>query len=53
VLVGHRGGLMAQLDKIAVMKEGCLQAFGPAATVLARLNARNVHTLPAAQVAAA
>ena len=47
VLVGHRAGLMAQLDKIAVMKEGTLQAFGPTATVLARLNARNVHTLPA------
>jgi PrtD family type I secretion system ABC transporter len=51
VLVGHRAGLMAQLDKIAVMKEGTLQAFGPAATVLARLHARNVHTLPAAKAA--
>lgn len=53
VLVGHRGGLMAQLDKIAVLKEGALQAFGPAATVLARLSAHNVHTLPATQEVAA
>jgi PrtD family type I secretion system ABC transporter len=47
VVVGHRGGLMAQLDKIAVIKEGALQAFGPAATVLAAAQARNVHVLPA------
>jgi ATP-binding cassette, subfamily C, type I secretion system permease/ATPase len=47
VVVGHRAGLMAQLDKIAVMKEGALQAFGPAAAVLAGPHARNVHALPA------
>jgi PrtD family type I secretion system ABC transporter len=47
VLVGHRAGLMAHLDKIAVLKEGALQAFGSAATVLARLQARNVHAMPA------
>jgi PrtD family type I secretion system ABC transporter len=52
VVVGHRVGLMAQLDKIAVLKEGALHAFGPAATVLARLNARNVHALPAAKAGA-
>jgi ATP-binding cassette subfamily C protein EexD len=48
VLVGHRVGLMAQLDRIAVMQEGTLQAIGSAAAVLARLNVRNVHALPAA-----
>ena len=48
VLVGHRAGLMAQLDKIAVMKDGALQAIGPAAAMLARWRARNVHALPAA-----
>ena len=46
VLVGHRAGLMAQLDKLAVLHEGALQAFGPAAGVLARLGARNVRALP-------
>jgi PrtD family type I secretion system ABC transporter len=46
VLAGHRAALMAQLDKIAVLRDGALQAFGPAATVLARLNAHNVHALP-------
>lgn len=46
VVVGHRVGLMAQLDKIAVMKEGALQAFGPSAIVLAGPHARNVHALP-------
>jgi PrtD family type I secretion system ABC transporter len=47
VLVGHRIGLMALMDKIAVLDDGVLQAFGPAATVLARLRAPNVHALPA------
>ncbi|MEO8152143.1 MAG: type I secretion system permease/ATPase [Rhizobacter sp.] len=47
VVVGHRAGLMAQLDKIAVMNDGALQAIGPASAMLARLQARNVHTLPA------
>jgi PrtD family type I secretion system ABC transporter len=53
VLVGHRSSLMAQLDKIAVLHEGTLQAFGPAATVLARVQARNVRTLPTAAGVAA
>jgi len=48
VVVGHRAALMAQLDKIAVMKDGALQAIGPAGAMLARLQARNVHALPAA-----
>jgi PrtD family type I secretion system ABC transporter len=48
VVVGHRAGLMAQLDTIAVMKDGALQSIGPAATMLARWRARNVHTLPSA-----
>jgi len=46
VLVGHRAGLMAQLDTIAVMKDGTLQSIGPAAAMLARWRARNVHSLP-------
>jgi PrtD family type I secretion system ABC transporter len=53
VVVGHRTGLMAQLDKIAVMNEGTLLAFGPAAVVLAGSQARNVHALPTARGAAA
>lgn len=48
VLVGHRAALMARLDRIAVMKDGTLQAIGPAAAMLARLQARNVHALPVA-----
>ena len=37
---------MAQLDTIAVMKDGALQSIGPAAAMLARWRARNVHALP-------
>jgi ABC-type protease/lipase transport system fused ATPase/permease subunit len=51
VLVGHRAALMAQLDKIAVLNDGALHAFGAAATVLARLQARNVRALPTATAA--
>ena len=47
VVVGHRAGLMAQLDTIAVMKDGALQSIGPAAAMLAGWRARNVHVLPA------
>jgi len=43
VVVGHRATLMAQLDTIAVLKDGALQAIGPAATMLARWRAGNVH----------
>ena len=45
IVVGHRAGLMAQLDTIAVMKDGALQAIAPAADMLARWRAANVHTL--------
>ena len=37
VMVGHRPALMAQLDKLAVLRDGTLEAFGPRAAVLPRL----------------
>ncbi len=37
VLVGHRRRVMANLDKIAVLRNGGLEAFGAAPTILARL----------------
>jgi PrtD family type I secretion system ABC transporter len=39
VLVGHRPAMMSSLDKLAVLNEGALEAFGPATAVLARLRA--------------
>jgi PrtD family type I secretion system ABC transporter len=39
IMVGHRPELMSQLDKLAVLKDGALEAFGPAATVLSRMRA--------------
>jgi PrtD family type I secretion system ABC transporter len=39
VLVGHRPAMMSTLDKLAVLNEGALEAFGPASAVLARLRA--------------
>jgi PrtD family type I secretion system ABC transporter len=37
IMVGHRPALMSQLDKLAMLKDGALEAFGPSATVLSRL----------------
>jgi PrtD family type I secretion system ABC transporter len=39
VVVGHRRKLMSQLDKLAVLKDGALEAFGPTALILPRLGA--------------
>jgi ABC-type protease/lipase transport system fused ATPase/permease subunit len=38
-MVGHRQKLMSQLDKLAVLRDGALEAFGPTAAVLPRLAA--------------
>jgi PrtD family type I secretion system ABC transporter len=48
IVVGHRPALMAQLDKLAVLQDGTLAAFGPATAVLARLQgaqAQPVHRI--------
>ncbi|HSW21745.1 MAG TPA: ATP-binding cassette domain-containing protein, partial [Burkholderiaceae bacterium] len=39
IMVAHRPALMSQLDKLAVLKEGALALYGPAAEVGARLKA--------------
>ena len=39
VVIGHRPGLMSQLDKLAVLKAGALEAFGSSAAILAPLRA--------------
>jgi PrtD family type I secretion system ABC transporter len=37
IMVGHRPALMSQLDKLAALKDGVLEAFGPATKVLQAL----------------
>jgi len=37
VVVSHRPALMSQLDKLAVLRDGVLEAFGPASNVGTRL----------------
>jgi PrtD family type I secretion system ABC transporter len=39
IMVSHRPALMGQLDKLAILKDGSLEAFGPSAAVLPRLRA--------------
>jgi len=45
IMVSHRPALMSQLDKLAVLKDGALDAFGPAPAVLSRM-----HPVPARSV---
>ncbi|MCW7542125.1 type I secretion system permease/ATPase [Aquabacterium sp. A7-Y] len=45
VLVSHRPPLMRHADKLAVLREGALELFGPREQVLARLSSPSVHTL--------
>jgi PrtD family type I secretion system ABC transporter len=50
VVVSHRPALMSQLDKIAVLRDGVLEAFGPVAKVLrpvARAGATSERQPPA------
>ena len=49
IMVSHRPALMGQLDKLAILKDGALEAFGPSAAVLPRLRPVPKHTLVAAQ----
>ncbi len=44
IMVGHRPAMMSQLDKLAILKDGTLEAFGASASVLPRL--RPVAKLP-------
>ena len=39
IMVGHRPALMSQLDKLAALNDGALEAFGPATKVLQALRA--------------
>jgi PrtD family type I secretion system ABC transporter len=39
IMVGHRPALMSQLDKLAVLKDGALEAFGPASSILPQKHA--------------
>ncbi len=47
VVIGHRAGLMSQLDRIAVMQAGALLAIAPAGPMLAQLRASALHAVPA------
>jgi PrtD family type I secretion system ABC transporter len=39
IMVGHRPAMMSRLDKLAVLRDGALEALGPSAAVLTRLRA--------------
>jgi PrtD family type I secretion system ABC transporter len=38
VIVSHRRGLISQLDRIAVLRNGKIESFGPSSLMLARIN---------------
>jgi ABC-type protease/lipase transport system fused ATPase/permease subunit len=44
VIVSHRPSILAAVDKILVLREGVVEAFGPQAEIMKRLtNARTAH----------
>jgi PrtD family type I secretion system ABC transporter len=47
IVTTHNAALMSALDKIAVLRGGLLEMFGPAAAVLARLRAQQEHRVVA------
>ena len=47
IMVSHRPALMAQLDKLALLRNGTLEAFGPAVSILRRLRANTKAERPA------
>jgi len=52
VVVAHRSNLLSQLDKLAVLRDGCLEAFDRTDIVLSRLeaNVRPLHRLAASRL---
>ena len=50
IVVTHRRSLISRVDRIAILRDGKIETFGPSATVLARLaEAARVLPFPAAQ----
>jgi ABC-type protease/lipase transport system fused ATPase/permease subunit len=41
VVISHRPSLLAGVDKLLVLREGCLDGFGPRADIMARLVPRS------------
>ena len=53
ILVGHRPSMVSQLDKLAVLKDGALEAFGATSAILPRMLAGARQTRRLAAVGAA
>jgi ABC-type protease/lipase transport system fused ATPase/permease subunit len=55
VIVSHRRSLILKLDRIAVLRDGKIEAFGPSSLMLARLAdprfAARVVAFPASAIA--
>jgi ATP-binding cassette subfamily C protein len=47
LIVAHRTGILAAVDRLMVMRDGRIELFGPRDEVLARLSAGNVTAHPA------
>ena len=46
LIVAHRTGVLAAVDRLMVMRDGRIELFGPRDEVLARLSASNVTAHP-------
>lgn len=47
VVIGHRPGTLAQVDRILALRDGRVEAFGPRAEVLDALKRRTMHPVAA------
>ncbi|HEY6640753.1 type I secretion system permease/ATPase [Povalibacter sp.] len=48
IMVSHRPALMSQLDKLALLRDGAIEAFGPTSAVLPRLRIATPRLQPVA-----
>lgn len=46
VVIGHRPGTLAQVDRIVALRDGRVEACGPRAEVLEALKRRTLHSVP-------
>lgn len=53
VVIGHRPGTLAQVDRVVALRDGRVEAFGPRAEVLDGLKRRSLHSVPAGSPPAA
>ncbi|WP_305764673.1 ATP-binding cassette domain-containing protein [Azospirillum sp. TSA2s] len=53
IVIGHRPGTLAQVDRMVALRDGRVEAFGPRAEVLEMLKRRSLQSVPGGAAAPA